>query len=128
MKGLDESLPYRLVQIGNTPLEPNLEKLKENARPGTTFVTYGTFSSLDALVARMNAQKEILNALREAGYRGNLTEMAAAFIADYGLAMNSAGVTLFSMFQEKHLDFNLLRLKRHPTPDRLKSVIAALSK
>jgi aryl-alcohol dehydrogenase-like predicted oxidoreductase len=128
MKGLDESLPYRLVQIGNTPLEPNLEKLKQTARPGTTFVTYGTFSSLDALVARMNAQKEILNALREAGYLGNPTEMAAAFIVDYGLAMNSAGVTLFSMLQEKHLDFNLLRLKRHPTPDRLKPVIAALSK
>jgi aryl-alcohol dehydrogenase-like predicted oxidoreductase len=63
MKGLDESLPYRLVQIANNSLEPDLAKLKERARPGRTFVTYGSFSSLDRLVTRINAQKEILNAL-----------------------------------------------------------------
>jgi hypothetical protein len=76
----------------------------------------------------MNAQKEILNALRGAGCLGIPTEMAAAFIVDYGFATNPAGVTLFSMLQEKHLDFNLLRLKSHPTLKRLNPVIAALSK
>jgi aryl-alcohol dehydrogenase-like predicted oxidoreductase len=128
MKGLDESLPYRLVQIANNPLEPNLEKLKERARPSRTFVTYGSFSSLDRLVARINAQKEILSALHELGYRGNLNEIAAAFLVDYAFATNSAGVTLFSMLQKEHLDFNLLRLKSHPTLDQLNSIVAALSK
>jgi hypothetical protein len=127
MRSLDETLPYRLVQIANNPLEPNLEKLKEHARP-RTFVTYGTFPSLDPLVARINAQKEVQSSLHEVGYRGNLTENAAAFLVDYAFATNSAGVTLFSMFQKEHLDFNVLRLKRHPTPDQLNSIIAALSK
>jgi hypothetical protein len=127
MRSLDEALPYRLVQIANGPLERNLEKLKEHARP-KTFVTYGTFSNLDSLVARINARKEVQNGLHEVGYRGNLTEKVAAFLADYAFATNSAGVTLFSMFQKEHLDFNLQRLKRHPTPDQLNSIVAALSK
>ena len=128
MKGLDESLPYRLVQIANNSLEPDLAKLKERARPGRTFVTYGSFSSLDRLVTRINAQTEILSALHELGYRGNLTEIAAAFLVDYAFATNSAGVTLFSMFQKEHLDFNLLRLNNHPTLEQLNSIVAALSK
>ena len=127
MRSLDEALPYRLVQIANGPLERNLEKLKEHARP-RTFVTYGTFSNLNSLVARINARKEVLDGLHEVGYRGSLTEKVAAFLADYAFATNSAGVTLFSMFQKEHLDFNLLRLKRHPTPDQLNSIVAALSK
>jgi len=127
MKGLDESLPYRLVQIANNPLEPDLEKLKERARPGRTFVTYGSFSSLDRLVARINTQKEIQSALHELGYRGNLTEIAAAFLVDYAFATNSAGVSLFSMLQKEHLDFNLLRLRSHPTLEQLDPVVAALS-
>jgi aryl-alcohol dehydrogenase-like predicted oxidoreductase len=128
MKALDESLPYRLVQIANNPLEPNLEKLKQGARASRTFVTFGTFSSLDPLVARIDGQKQILNALHEVGYRGSLTEMAAAFIVDYAFATNSAGVTLFSMLQKEHLDFNLQRLKSHPTLEQLNSVVAALPK
>jgi aryl-alcohol dehydrogenase-like predicted oxidoreductase len=128
MRGLDDSLPYRLVQIANTPLEPNLEKLKERARPCRTFVTYGTFSCLDRLIARITARKEVLGALYELGYRGNPTEIAAAFLADYAFATNSAGVTLFSMLQKEHLDFNLLRLNNHPTLEQLNSIVAALSK
>jgi aryl-alcohol dehydrogenase-like predicted oxidoreductase len=127
MKGLDESLPYRLVQIANNSLEPDLAKLKERSRPGRTFVTYGSFSSLDRLVTRINAQTEILSALHELGYRGNLTEIAAAFLVDYAFATNSAGVSLFSMLKKEHLDFNLLRLRSHPTLEQLDPVVAALS-
>jgi aryl-alcohol dehydrogenase-like predicted oxidoreductase len=128
MKGLDESLPYRLAQIANNPIEPNLEKLlKERARPGRTFVTFGSFSSLDRLVERIDAQKEILRALHKLGYRGNLTEIAAAFLVDYAFATNSAGVSLFSMLQKEHLDFNLRRLRSHPTREELDPVVAALS-
>lgn len=127
MSGLDESLPYRLVQIANNPLEPDLEKLKERACPSRTFVTYGSFSSRDRLVARIAGQKQILSALHDLGYHGNLTEIAAAFLVDYAFAANSAGVSLFSMLQKEHLDFNLLRLRSHPTLKQLDSVVAALS-
>jgi aryl-alcohol dehydrogenase-like predicted oxidoreductase len=127
MKGLDESLPYRLAQIANNPIEPNLEKLKDRACPGRTFVTFGSFSSLDRLVERIDAQKEILRALHKLGHRGNLTEIAAAFLVDYAFAANSAGVSLFSMLQKEHLDFNLRRLRSHPTLKELDPVVAALS-
>jgi aryl-alcohol dehydrogenase-like predicted oxidoreductase len=127
MRGLDESLPYRLVQIANNPVEPNLDKLKQRTRPGRTFVTYGSFASLERLVERINGKKEIRSALHEIGYRGNLTEIAAAFLVDYAFATNSAGVSLFSMLQKEHLYFNLLRLRNHPTLEQLDSVIAALS-
>jgi aryl-alcohol dehydrogenase-like predicted oxidoreductase len=126
MAALDESLPYRLVQIANTPHEPNLEKLKERAYAHRTFITHGTFSELERISARINARKEILVALEELGYRGSPTKIAAEFLADYAFATNSAGITLISMFQKEHLDFNLLRLKSHLTPEQLSLIVSAL--
>ncbi|MFB9261792.1 aldo/keto reductase [Bradyrhizobium erythrophlei] len=126
MRGLDESLPYRLVQVANTPFEPNVDSLRERATPSRTFVTHGTFSCLDQLVAHLNAQQQIASALHDYGYRGNLTEIATAFLADYAFATNPAGITLFSMFQREHLDFNLRRLGNHPTRKQLDPIVAAL--
>ncbi|MGX9415574.1 aldo/keto reductase, partial [Mesorhizobium sp. 14Arga] len=126
MTALKEQLPYRFVQIANTPLEPNLAKLKTRAHRHRTFVTHGTFSGLDRIVAKFNTRKEILVALGDLGYRGSPTEIAVAFLADYAFATNSAGVTLVSMFKKEHLDFNLRRLKSDPTPERLNAVAAAL--
>lgn len=124
--GLDESLPYRLLQIANNPLEPNLQRSKKSAR-SVTFVTYGSFSSLGPLVASIGAKKEILNGLYEMGYRGDLTEIAAAFVVDYALATNSAGVTLFSMFRKDHLGFNLRRLTRLPALHQLNRISVEIS-
>lgn len=126
MTALDESLPYRFVQIANTPLEPNLAKLQARAHRHRTFVTHGTFSGLDRVVAKLNARKEILVALGDLGYRGSPTEIAVAFLADYAFATNSTGVTLVSMFKKEHLDSNLRRLKNDPTPERLNPIVAAL--
>ncbi|BAB54897.1 aldo/keto reductase [Mesorhizobium japonicum] len=126
MTALKESLPYRLVQIANTPLKPNLAKLKARAHRHRTFVTHGTFSGLDRIVAKFNTRKEILAALGDLGYRGSPNEVAIAFLADYAFATNSAGVTLVSMFKKEHLDFNLRRLKSDPTPEHLNAVAAAL--
>jgi len=126
MTAFKESLPYRFVQIANTPLEPNLGKLKARAHRHRTFVTHGTFSALERIVAKFNAQKEILVALGDLGYRGSPREIAVSFLADYAFASNSAGITLVSMFKKEHLDFNLRRLKNDPTAERLNAVIAAL--
>ena len=126
MTAFKESLPYRFVQIANTPLESNLAKLKARSHRHRTFVTHGTFSGLNRIVAKFNARKEILVALGDLGYHGSPTEIAIAFLADYAFATNSAGVTLVSMFKKEHLDFNLRRLKHDPTPDRLNAAIAAL--
>lgn len=126
MTALQESLPYRFVQIANTPLAPNLRKLQARAHRHRTFVTHGTFSGLDRIVEKLNAQNEILIALQNLGYSGSPTEIAAAFLADYAFATNSAGITLVSMFKKEHLDFNLLRLKNDPTPERLSAIVTAL--
>lgn len=125
--GLDESLPYRLVQIANNPLEPNLQRSKGSAR-GRTFVTYGSFSRVSELVARIGARQQSLNDLMELGYRGDLTEIAAAFVVDYALAANSAGVTLFSMFRKEHLAFNLLRSTQVSALHLLNRIAAELSR
>jgi aryl-alcohol dehydrogenase-like predicted oxidoreductase len=124
---LNESLPYRFVQIANTPLEPNLGKLREHAHRHRTFVTHGTFSGLDRIVEKLHAQKELQGALGDLGYRGSPTEIAIAFLADYAFATNSAGVTLVSMFKKEHLDFNLQRLGSGPAPERLNGLVGALS-
>ncbi|MCP3398643.1 aldo/keto reductase [Bradyrhizobium sp. CCGB20] len=123
---LHESLPYQLIQIANNPLEPNLQRSKGSARR-RTFVTYGSFSSLDPLAARLGSEKEVLSGLYEMGYRGDLTEIAAAFVVDYALATNSAGVTLFSMFRKEHLAFNLHRLTQLPALHQLNRIAAELS-
>lgn len=124
---LDESLPYRLVQIANNPLEPNLQRSKESVR-SRTYVTYGSFSSVDELVARIGASRRLLNDLNELGYRGELAKIAAAFVVDYALAANSAGVTLFSMFRKEHLAFNLLRSTQVPALHLLTRIAAELSR
>ncbi|WP_199198665.1 aldo/keto reductase [Bradyrhizobium sp. MOS002] len=125
--GLRESLPYRLIQIANNPFEQNL-RISADIAPRRTFITYGSFSSIDPLASRIKSDKEMLNGLREMGYQGNLSEMAAAFVVDYALATNSAGVTLFSMFRKEHLAFNLLRLAQAPMLHQLNRIAAALSK
>lgn len=124
---LDESLPYRLVQIANNPLEPNLQRSKESVR-SRTYVTYGSFSSVDELVARIGASRRLLNDLNELGYRGEPAKIAAAFVVDYALAANSAGVTLFSMFRKEHLAFNLLRSTQVPALHLLTRIAAELSR
>lgn len=123
---LDDSMPYRLMQIANNPLEPNLQRLKGSAR-SRTFITYGSFASLDRVVARIGTKKDILNGLYEMGYRGAPIEVAAAFVVDYAVATNSAGVTLFSMLRKDHLAFNMHRLTQRPALDQLNRIAAELS-
>lgn len=125
--GLNDSLPYRMVQIANNPLEPNLERSRR-AAPRRTFVTYGSFSCVDQLAARIGARQRLLNELYELGYRGDLTAIAGAFAVDYALAANAAGVTLFSMLRKKYLAFNLLRSAQLPPFELLNRIAAELSR
>ena len=53
-------------------------------------------------------------------------QIAAAFLADYALATNRAGITLFSMLKKEHLDFNLRRLEQVPAKARLEKLAQAL--
>ena len=65
--------------------------------------------------------------LRDEGYNGNIEEAAAAFLADYALATNRDGITLFSMLKKEHLDFNLRRLEQLPAKTRMERLARALT-
>lgn len=123
---LDESSPYRLMQIANNPLAPNLQRSKGSGR-NMTFVTYGSFSSAAALVAKIEAARHVLEHLHEMGYQGEPAQVVPAFVVDYALATNSEGITLFSMFRKEHLAFNLRRLAQLPTLHRLNCIASELS-
>ncbi|MGY4625583.1 aldo/keto reductase [Bradyrhizobium sp. USDA 4486] len=126
VEGIDESSPYRLLQIANNPLEPNLQRSQNSGRR-MTFVTYGSFASVAPLVAKVIAAQHVLNDLHDAGYRGDPTAVVTAFVVDYALATNSAGVTLFSMLRKDHLTFNLLRLAQSPKLHVLNRIATELS-
>ncbi|HEV7283600.1 MAG TPA: aldo/keto reductase [Kaistia sp.] len=126
IRSLGETLPYGLVQIANTPIERNLGKLKERADSRRTFITHGTFSCLDWVIAKINTNEKVRAALLDFGFRGDPPEIATEFLADYAFSTNSNGVTLVSMLRKSHLDFNLQRLRSYPTPERLTSIVAAL--
>ena len=67
-----------------------------------------------------------LQMLRDEGYSGNIEAIAAAFLADYALATNRAGITLFSMLKKEHLDFNLGRLEQLPEKARMEKLAQTL--
>jgi aryl-alcohol dehydrogenase-like predicted oxidoreductase len=129
--GIECSDVYGIVQIANNPFEPLLTQVAGRlpANRAITFVThsvYGRFGALHRLRESIEANKTRLKMLQDEGYRGNANAVAAAFLADYALATNRAGITLFSMYKKEHLDFNLRRLEQLPEKARIKKLAQAL--
>jgi hypothetical protein len=131
LRGVSHSNVYRLVQVANNPFQPSLAKATERLPAGclVTFVThsvYGAFGALYRLCERIDSNTTKLQMLRDEGYSGNTEEAAAALLADYALATNRDGITLFSMLKKEHLDFNLRRLDRVPAKARVEKIAQAL--
>ena len=129
--GVADSNIYGIVQVANNPFQPSLAQATERLPKGrpVTFVThsvYGAFGALHRLCETIGSNTTKLQMLRDEGYKGNTEEAATAFLADYALATNRAGITLFSMFKKKHLDFNLRRLEQVPAKDRMEKIVQAL--
>ena len=130
--GVAHSNVYGIIQVANNPFQPSLAHASERLPTGRriTFVThsvYGTFGALYQLCERIKSNATKLQMLRDEGYNGNIEEAAAAFLADYALATNRAGITLFSMLKKEHLDFNLRRLEQLPTKARMERLAQALT-
>jgi aryl-alcohol dehydrogenase-like predicted oxidoreductase len=128
--GVAHSSIYQIIQVANNPFEPSLTEAekRQQLRP-ITFVThsaYGAFGALHCLRELIESDPIKLHVLREAGYRGSSEEIAAAFLADYALATNRAGITLFSMFKKEHLEFNLRRLEQVPAKARMQQLAKGL--
>ena len=129
--GVSHSSIYQIIQVANNPFEPSLADAARRHPPGRpiTFVThsaYGAFGALDRLRKLIDANTIRQQVLRDAGYRGSSEEIAAAFLADYALATNEGGITLFSMFKNEHLAFNLRRLEQMPAKVRLQELAKGL--
>lgn len=129
--GATRSEIFGIVQVANNPFEPSLAIAAE--RPplerAISFVThsaYGAFGALQRIREIIHSNASNLRMLRDAGYSGPSETIAATFLADYALATNNAGVTLFSMFKKEHLDFNLQRLERLPEKAQLEKLTQQL--
>ena len=131
LMGAAHSNVYGILQVANNPFQPLLAQAAERLPIGriVTFVThsaFGAYGALDRLRDSIGSNTTKLQVLRDEGYNGNPEAIAAAFLADYALAMNRAGITLFSMFKQEHLDFNVRRLERVPAKDRVEKLAQAL--
>jgi aryl-alcohol dehydrogenase-like predicted oxidoreductase len=129
--GFAHSGVYGIVQVANNPFQPSLAQATGRLPIGRriTFVThsvYGAFGALYRLCERIESNPTRLHKLRDEGYSGNTEEIAAAFLADYALATNRAGITLFSMLKKEHLDFNLRRLEQVPGKAHMEKLAQAL--
>jgi aryl-alcohol dehydrogenase-like predicted oxidoreductase len=129
--GATHSGIYNIIQVANNPFQPSLAPAAERLPIGrsVTFVThsvYGAFGALHRLREIIESNATKFQMLRDEGYRGNAQDAAAAFLADYALATNCAGITLFSMFKKEHLDFNLRRLERLPAKARVENLAQAV--
>jgi aryl-alcohol dehydrogenase-like predicted oxidoreductase len=105
--GVTHSNLFGVIQIANNPFQPSLVKAAERLPKGRniTFVThsaYGAFGALSRLYEMIESNNTRLQILRDEGYQGNTKQAAAAFLADYALSTNRAGITLFSMLKKEH--------------------------
>ena len=115
--GVMRSEVYGIIQVANNPFQPSLAQAAGQLPVGRqiTFVThstYGAFGALHKLCEGIKSNTTKLKMLRDEGYGGNIEAAAAAFLADYALATNKTGITLFSMLNREHLDFNRRRLEQ----------------
>lgn len=130
--GVTHSDVYGIVQVANNPFEPSLAHANGHFPKGRplTFIThsaYGTFAALHRLCEQIELIPARQQMLRDEGYSGeNIKEVAAALLADYALATNRNGITLFSMLKKEHLDFNLRRMEQVPTKARVEKIVRAL--
>jgi aryl-alcohol dehydrogenase-like predicted oxidoreductase len=129
--GVAHSDVYGIVQVANNPFQPSITRATEHLPKGRpiTFVThsaYGAFGALHRLCEKIKSTPAKQQILWDEGYSGNTQEVAAAFLADYALATNGTGISLFSMFKKQHLDFNLRRLEKVPAKARVEKIVQAL--
>jgi aryl-alcohol dehydrogenase-like predicted oxidoreductase len=129
--GVAHSNVYGIVQVANNPFQPSLAQATERlpTRRRITFVThsaYGAFGALYRLCEKIGSNTTGLQRLRDEGYSGKTEEAVAAFLADYALATNKGGITLFSMLKKEHLDFNLRRLGQVPATESIEKLAQAL--
>ena len=69
----------------------------------------GVGGAKDTIVRRLNSQPDLLERLKECGYRGAVERIAVDLLMDRAFTTNPTGVVLASMFSEHHLENNVGR-------------------
>lgn len=105
---------FSALQFANNPFEPNgeAEFVTGWRAAGKLIITHsslGAYGALPRLTRALAADKKAYELLIEAGYHGEPTAMAAAFLTDYALATNTKGIALFSAARAGHLHALLTR-------------------
>jgi aryl-alcohol dehydrogenase-like predicted oxidoreductase len=122
LAAVELSKHINVIQVSNTPFHANLALAKQllTCRRAIGFVIHSVYGQNDALAAMtsmIEKEDHKRNLLHAAGYRGATREVAAAFLLDFALASNRDGVVLLSMYQPRHLDFDLSRITSLPPAD-----------
>lgn len=89
-------LPASLRLIGHSAFEP--------------------FGARARLIADIDSRPQLRMALKDAGYGDEPGQIASSFLADYALVSNAGGIVLISMFDPRHLEFNIARAGADRTP------------
>jgi aryl-alcohol dehydrogenase-like predicted oxidoreductase len=111
-----------IIQIGNSPFAPNIALAKHElpADRSVGFIThsvYGKDGPLDALTAMIVRDAGRRSLMKSVGYRDAPRKAAASFLLDFALSSNPDGVTLLSMYEPRHFNFNIGRLMASPSPE-----------
>jgi aryl-alcohol dehydrogenase-like predicted oxidoreductase len=105
---------FRLIQFANNLFSPGLEavpaRLCINGLGIVTHSAFGGGGAVTRLRETLESDRALHRCFREAGYEGSNDEIARAFLLDYALATNRAGVVLVSAFDRSHLKFNAKRV------------------
>ena len=119
-----------VIQVASTPFHPNLGLAKKRltSRRKIGFVIHSVYApdALDALTSVIKDSDEKRSLLHAAGYRGETREVVAGFLLDFALASNLEGVVLLSMYQPRHLDFDIARVALSPPPDAVLELASRL--
>lgn len=106
---------FGVLQIPNNAYARNVSRIRRIAGvlPSVRLIGHSAFEPFGArarLIADIGTRAPLCLALKEAGYAGDSGEIASAFLADYALVSNAGGIVLMSMFDPRHLEFNLARV------------------
>jgi aryl-alcohol dehydrogenase-like predicted oxidoreductase len=105
--------PYSVVQLADDPTESPMASIRSAAggrRIGAiTHSVFGVAGALAAARGRLRADPGLIRRLAELGYSGPAESVAADVLLDRALAANTDGVVLASMFDKRHLAFNVAR-------------------
>lgn len=127
--GLRASSLYEIVQLTHNPIEPGLEAIADSLASAHPMLTIGhsVLAPLRHTAKCIEQTPSLAQAFANAGYAGTAATIAADFLLDYAIATNPDGITLLSMFEQRHLEHNLARARSPRTAPAMRQLATLLN-